>query len=347
MKEIGYGVWRVVAFSFQVLAVPYGEYMTWEDSSSVDLYLYFFLTVITLHALLAWLFLVHYFSSKHFKGVLVPMNEHFARHAEETARRERQIELSNWVKKRWRIGLGVSAVVWIAYLLWLFQHVYPTYPRQSLKVKIIFVLLPVTFPWRLMSPICLCAAFELVMQLHIKKMEEWEEAHEKPGSTIKDMVRKIKHNIASRRFTEKSWQCGFVIAFTWPLCTLACYTLLSKRNSEAAVKTWFFLVYLIHFLMQAMWIFYVAGAVSSASKKARVSITEKIATQEILFNEEPHVVSAYIHYLSQCYEGFSVLGVPISPGLGAKVLQLVLTLLPPVAMSLLNEVVTTMDIRVL
>merc|ERR1719273_57367 len=102
------------------------------------------------------------------------------------------------------------------------------------------------------------------MRLHVGKMKQWKLQHD-GRSTVRDLVVQLEHNIRVRRGTERSWAAGFAIAFTWPLMTLASYAVCVQRSPATAVEVWFFFFDMMHFLIQAVWVFNAAGIVSSAS----------------------------------------------------------------------------------
>jgi len=289
-----------------------------------DHYYAAFLMLVTAQAPLAWAFLAWYFhGSRHFRQTTVPLM------------RQTPIRRS-WEDSDWRSDFGVIMSLNVAALItvvgWLAQKVYATsgFQQGSILVKTIFVALPITFIYRLMAPMLMCQVFAAIAQLHIAKIAEYEAEHQGERA-LGELFDLLTRNIDVRLGTECAWLLGFLMTVTWPCLAAAMFLALCwHRELKYVMSVWFFPCFVLHFMVQSGLTCRSAAAISDASATARLGVVEKIITRDVVFTDtqESFRVQAYLSYLTHCYNGFRVLGIPITRSLLAKLLQAVAVSVP-------------------
>jgi len=321
-----YAVYVLWVLCCQLVACPYGWFASLARRS-VHAYEAAFLILVTCQAPLAWAFLAWYVRrSRHFRRTMVPLlRQHPARTRWEESERS-----DAWVV------LGLYAIAVALKIGWLVKQVYLSsdFRSSSAAVRAVFVILPITFIYRLMAPMLMCQVFAAVSQLHVAKIAEYESEHEARG--LGELFVLLTHDMDVRRGTEHAWQFGFLMSITLPCLAAAMFLLLCWwRDFDYVVELWDFPYFALHFMVQAWLTFRSAAAITEASAEARLSIIKKIITGRVVFADTPESfrVEAYLSYLTHCYEGFRVLGIPITRSLLAKLAQAVAVSVPSWALS--------------
>eukprot|EP01028_Stygiella_incarcerata_P001995 TRINITY_DN1370_c0_g1_i5.p1 TRINITY_DN1370_c0_g1~~TRINITY_DN1370_c0_g1_i5.p1 ORF type:complete len:544 (+),score=106.43 TRINITY_DN1370_c0_g1_i5:31-1662(+) len=277
-------------------------------------------------------------SKAHFRRVAVAMFDDPEIQLADRARLNKRTSL------HLRVWMALSLLLNAIYVLWLWLNVYNgPFDFSDLKAwtKGIFIVLPLTFWYRLSAPSTLCVFFSSLCGYHIEKMLIYERMHprrkekkskEKPKSweKIKFLSQKLTFNILNRESTEKAFQLSFVSIHVVPWVSVSYMVYLTWSDARELAEAWFFIPYAFLCLAEAFWIFWFAAEITESSIVVRNRIYKDIATKSIDFHDELKSVVGYLEWANQCYVGFKVLGIPISRSTAAQALQLFVVIVVPI-----------------
>eukprot|EP00762_Andalucia_godoyi_P007369 ANDGO_01561.mRNA.1 hypothetical protein len=367
-----YDTYSVLCALFCCLAMPYALYMHYGVGVSVNGIFGFFMTIVNIQPPLCWFAMFAYMRySKHHKHVFVPLvRDIYLSQMERTQR-----TLLFHVK--WTFVYSVANI--ILYIIWLMFGVYPFFPKMSTGFRIIFVVLPVTFIYRLAVPFLSCLTFALLMRAHIRQMLifqnyhyltpplssrelkplSWKQGSSGPffpnsdefersfrdkygasttgavspsvSTSISYLVSLMSFNIAQRNATQKAWSFLFLSTTFIPVLCIVAMAIEAVHDVEELINGWYFIIYAVHFILQAVWIFDCGARISLVSWQIRTTILRDIAAKFVVFQPGECIitVSSYIAYLQTAYRAFNVLGVPITYSLGAKITQVLVFFIGP------------------
>mmetsp|Transcript_86820 Transcript_86820/g.218559 ORF Transcript_86820/g.218559 Transcript_86820/m.218559 type:complete len:391 (+) Transcript_86820:147-1319(+) len=330
VAKLTYTLYTAFVIACQFLAAPYALYMHWLHPEENDWLEDAFFSVLCIQAPLAWGFLYWYLRSEHFRQMMVPMMH--MREELQIVQQTRTVQDPLNRQTWYRVNLIISVTLNLLYFAWLAHDVYPAPSFQpfGLFVRCLFYALPCTFFYRLMAPMVLCEVFSWIASLHIAKIVAFRAGHDRQQSGRR-LFLDLRQNIRDRKSSEKVWLFGFLVSVAMPCVSVVMYMLLCIRSLKFVVTVWFFPFFVLHFVVQAWQTFLSAANITEKSASVRLEIVEKIILQEVTFEEQDFQIEAYISYLSTCYQGFQVFGIPITYQVVARLGQIMVVSCLPVA----------------
>ena len=220
-------------------------------------------------------------------------------HAEEDFRRSCRNAVA------WTMVLGA------VYVLWGTLEIFMT--PFSLAAKILFGLLMVTFPMRLLLPLLGVTLFELTAFGQMAALRQFRDLH-RGEVNVTTLAQSLRIVVRQQIGIEQQWSILYFTLLVMPyLCLVASVFCGITVSLQAKVPhLWFFACYTIYYLYLSSLVLWYGSRLTAFTEEVARNIQSRIACGEVSFSHSKQIqMDAYLGML-RSLRGLVIFGIPIT-----------------------------------
>ena len=206
---------------------------------------------------------------------------------------------------------GWTVVLGALYLLWGTLEVFAT--PFPLTAKILFGLLMVTFPMRLLLPLLGVMLFELTAFGQIAALRQFRDLH-RGHVNVTTLAQSLRKVVRQQIAIEQQWSILYFALLVIPyLCLVASvFCGITASLQDKVTHLWFFACYTIYYLYLSSLVLWHGSQLTAFTEEVARDIQTRIACGDVSFHHSKTIqMDAYLGML-RSLRGFVVLGIRIN-----------------------------------
>jgi len=210
-----------------------------------------------------------------------------------------------------RNALAWTVVLGALYILWGTLEIFTT--AFSLPAKILFGLLMVTFPMRLLLPLLGVTLFELTAFGQMAALRQFRDLH-RGQVNVTTLAQALRIVVRQQIAIEQQWSLLYFTLLVIPyLCLVASVFCAITVSLQAKVPhLWFFACYTTYSLYLSSLVLWYGSRLTAFTEEVARDIQTRIACGDVSFSHLKHIqMDAYLGML-RSLRGFVIFGIPIT-----------------------------------